>query len=84
MLDRKSGCVEFFFEYIVCSKRTILEYFFVFDFLPPSFLVTMDNGWLKQKEIIKRVFVCDGPLIVAMREPLLPLPLQNPLDHDGG
>ena len=82
----KSGCAVFF---NICSKRVVLRIFFMFDllcFLFPSLLVTMKNDWPKKNVnfFFWMAFFCHGPLTFLVREPLLPLPLQNMSKHDNG
>jgi hypothetical protein len=67
----------------------LLPFFF------PSFLITMKNvgknenknenknkhkNKHKINQSIKMAFLCHGPLTFAMRELILPLPLQNPCE----
>ena len=75
----KSGCVDFF--EMFCSKRLILG--FCFSCLTFSYALLFIEVTFGIKKI-KHIFLCHGSLIVAAREPPLPLLLQNMSDHDNG
>jgi hypothetical protein len=71
----------------ICPKKTFFLVFFMFDLLPFFFYCNYGSVWQKieNKKIVKtKTFLCHGLLTFATREVLLPLPLQNMLDHDFG
>ena len=68
--------------YDICPKREVLRIFFMFDLLP-----FFPQNYKKSLAIVflwiyKMTFPCPSSLTFVAREPLLPLPLQNPLEHD--
>ena len=75
----KNGCLD---SSSICPKRGVLINFFMFDRSPSSSFLS-SYLW---KHLGKKItaFLYYGPLTFPTREPLLPLPLQNPLDHDSG
>jgi hypothetical protein len=65
------------------SKREDFGNFLLPFFLPFFSLITMETFDQKQIKIKKLMaFLCHGPLTIAKREYILPLPLQNHLEHD--
>ena len=69
---------------ITCPKRAILDILFVLDLFPHPFLCFPCLYDFFLLTFIEMEFLCQDPLTFAMREPLLPLPLQDPLHHDNG
>jgi hypothetical protein len=54
-------------------------------FLPSNIIsIAMFGKNKKMIELYSTAFLCHGPLAFVVREPLLPLSSQNPLDHDRG
>ena len=81
----ESGCANSFLIYV--QKGHFGEVSSCLTFSPSSSLLSSyyENSlaiFKKQWKFIKTSFLCHDPLIFATTKPLLPLPLQNPLDHD--
>jgi hypothetical protein len=71
----------------IFPKKTFFEFSSCLTFSPSSSIVTMEVFWQKienKTKVKTKTFLCHGLLTFATREALLPLPLQNMLDHDFG